>query len=352
MHRTTSLRARLALSGVSLIVALAVVEVFVRVTLAGPVHDDRGGEAGASFIDHDPRLGWLLKPGASARHASEDFDVSVAVNADGQREDRVYPLERVPGKARVLCIGDSFTFGYGVEHEQSYCERLEQELEDTEVINMGVAGYGTDQQLLLLPRGLAYRPDVVLVGLFEGDVFRNARDHQLVYPKPRFVLASGGGLELVNVPVPRVSFRTAAGNGAGGVRLESLALLAARGHDLYEHLGHGPAWPLTERILEEMERESTRAGARMLVVVIPKDRAVRGSGWRRKLHLRTLAEMRAMLERSGIAYVDTTVALTAWAEAHPGESPYFAHDGHWNAQGHGVAAAAIRPALARLLDRP
>jgi lysophospholipase L1-like esterase len=303
----------------------------------GPEHD-----AGSEVIGYHPELGWVLAPGARARHRTAEFDVMIETNADGQRESVDYRHERGPGSRRVVALGDSFGFGYGVEQSESYAERLDEELGATEVLNLGVMGYGVDQMLLMLrQRGLAYRPDVVLIGLFEGDVFRTARSYQLVYPKPRFRL-DGDELRLTNVPVPELD---PAARQRRPFPLRSLALLATRTRDLYEHLGYGEAWPLTERIVVAMRDAARESGASVLFVLIPKDRAIYDRGWRQRIHLRALAKMRELLERHGIPCVDLTPALRAAAGAAPSEPLYFAGDGHWTPAGHRVAAEAIRGPL-------
>jgi hypothetical protein len=99
-----------------------------------------------------------------------------------------------------VVIGDSYTFGEGVNDDRTFAAGLERMVEHCEVLNLGVHGYGTDQQLLRLELdGLKYRPDIVLLGYYEDDVPRNRlsfRDYQ----KPHFSLV-GGRLVLDNVPI-------------------------------------------------------------------------------------------------------------------------------------------------------
>jgi hypothetical protein len=329
---------------VSCAIAVAGVELVARLILpAGRAEEGPERDAGSEVIRYHAELGWVLAPSARTRHRTAEFDVSIETNAGGLRESVDYPRQRVPGSRRVVALGDSFGFGYGVEQPESYAERLEAELEATEVLNLGVMGYGVDQMLLLLrERGLAYRPDVVLVGLFEGDVFRTARSYQLVYPKPRFRLDGDHRLRVANVPVPELD--SAARQGPA-FPLRSVELLATRTRDLYEHLGHGEAWPLTERIVIAMRDAARESGASVLFVLIPKDRAIYDRGWRQRIHLRALAKMRELLERNGIPCVDVTLALRAAAEAAPSVPLYFPGDGHWTPAGHRVAAEAIRGPL-------
>ncbi|MEM9553015.1 MAG: GDSL-type esterase/lipase family protein [Acidobacteriota bacterium] len=336
--------ARLALVVGSLVLTLLGLEGALRLLSgsAPPVDAVSGEDEPFTFFGHHPRLGWDLVPGAVDRHTTGEFDVTIAINAQGLRESRLYDLLPAEGHRRVVVIGDSFTFGHGVEEPESWTARLESSWSGVDIVNLAVTGYGTDQQLLRLEqRGLVLAPDLVVLALFEGNVFRNTRSEYLGYPKPRFVL-DAGTLRLVNVPVPegRVPPR--------GWQL--WRLVGARGVDLAEHLGWGKAWPVTEALVRRMKVSTEAAGARLVTVLIPKNRAVDGDGLRRRLHAETLALIGDLHERAGVPMLDLTPALAAASRDTSSESPYFVADGHWTAAGHAVAAEAAAPFLAAALD--
>lgn len=143
-----------------------------------------------------PELGWDLRPGVRSER--------VNTNARGLRGLREYALKPPPGVRRVLCVGDSFTFGERLTDEESLPAQLEVELNRSgrwEVLNLGVPGYGTDQQWLRLQRlGFQYAADVVVLGFFEDDMRRNGMSFR-DYAKPYYEL-SRGQLVLRNIPVP------------------------------------------------------------------------------------------------------------------------------------------------------
>jgi lysophospholipase L1-like esterase len=104
-------------------------------------------------------------------------------------------------------LGDSFTWGHGVEDEQVYTRLLEKLLDGVEVLNFGLSASSTDQQLLILRRHvLPYRPDLVVVMVTRNDFFDTGRRSIGSYGKPTFVLESDGRLRLSNVPVPEISW--------------------------------------------------------------------------------------------------------------------------------------------------
>lgn len=120
----------------------------------------------------DPAIGHEHIPSARARLDGVD----VAINSRGLR-DHEYPLGKPRGTVRILVLGDSNTFGWGVPLEATFPKQLERLLNDAgrgqprfEVINAGVGNYNTAMEVAYLEtRGLAYAPDVVIVGWFIND---------------------------------------------------------------------------------------------------------------------------------------------------------------------------------------
>ncbi len=150
---------------------------------------------------YDPRLGWRNIPGWEATTNGK----KLTINSRGLR-DREYALAKPAGVRRVLVLGDSYTWGYGVANDEIYTEVLERSLaargQVVQVINSGVSGWGTDQEYLFLEaEGMAYQPDVVVLALFLiNDPENNANSVQYGLSKPLF---SDLKLTLANVPVPR-----------------------------------------------------------------------------------------------------------------------------------------------------
>ncbi len=153
---------RILLLIASLLLTLCVLELAVRL-LARLTSEDR-------VMTPDAVLGWKLLPNALTFHRRDSQPYHVVVNAKGLR-DRERPYDKPPGTFRIVVIGDSVVFGSGgVEMPQRFTELLEQATQHVEVINMGVPGYGTDQELLYLKtEGLKYHPDLVLFCVFFND---------------------------------------------------------------------------------------------------------------------------------------------------------------------------------------
>ena len=131
----------------------------------------------------------------------------VTQNARGERGPDV-PRAR-GASPRVVLLGDSQTWGFGVGDDETLGARLAEALgrlghPGTEVVNLGTSGYGIDQSVLAWAvRGQDYAPDVVVFTFFaKNDLEETASVRSHGVAKPVFVRRDGG-LCLANVPVPR-----------------------------------------------------------------------------------------------------------------------------------------------------
>ncbi|MEO6402120.1 MAG: hypothetical protein ABIP62_08930 [Vicinamibacteria bacterium] len=148
--------------------------------------------------DWTPTRGWTLKPNLR--------DVpfrgkSVNSNSKGIRGLQEFSYEKPAGITRIVVLGDSFTFGEEVGDDETFSHSLQQLIPKSEVLNLGIHGYGHDQMLLYLrEEGMKYHPDVVLLGYLPDDVERNVLSFR-DYAKPHFALEDGQ-LQLTTGSIP------------------------------------------------------------------------------------------------------------------------------------------------------
>ena len=119
-------------------------------------------------------------PGIVFHHRSADGKWRFQVNGQGFRSTRDFPYEKAPGTLRVLVLGDSHTMGYEARQEYTFSSVLERYLKrrgmEAEVINAGVSGFGTAEQLAFLrEEGFRYDPDVVVLAFFANDYEDNVK---------------------------------------------------------------------------------------------------------------------------------------------------------------------------------
>jgi hypothetical protein len=153
---------KLALALVSMMLLFGVMEVAARV-YAHLASRER-------LIEIDDVTGWHLAPNTRRWYRNETQPYFIATNSQGLR-DVEHTYEKPAGVYRIVVIGDSFVFGAGgVEPARRFGDILQASTRNTEIINMGVPAYGTDQEYLYLAtEGLRYHPDLVLMVAFYND---------------------------------------------------------------------------------------------------------------------------------------------------------------------------------------
>ncbi len=274
------------------------------------------------YVQHDDRLGWRYRPDSEVRHATEDFDVPIRINARGQR-DALVPFERTPGRDRIVLLGDSLTFGWGVREEESFASGLESRL-DCEVVNLAVSGYGTDQELLWLKaEGLRYRPDVVIVTVCANDIEECSRERMYGKAKPRFVLENGSPRLVVDrveqswLAATSHLYRSIAGKLRAALQppLSSAQVISGQA--------------LVRALLRDMDAVTRSEGARLLVVS-------EGATW--------LGE--GSIAESDIPHLDLAGLLKSTERVRG--AVRFEHDSHWTALGHEVVAEGLASKLEEL----
>lgn len=160
------------------------------------------------LMRYHSQLGWTLSPSWQGRHHHYDFDVSYSTNMYSLRNgDNSKPfLPHKKNKTRTALVGDSFTFGFGVNDRETFHAQLSQLDPDTEYLNAGTPGYSTDQQYLFIQeKGKALNIDHYFLIFYLGN---DILDNPLPYPlqaargKPFFELHNQQ-LQLKNTPVPK-----------------------------------------------------------------------------------------------------------------------------------------------------
>ena len=175
--RLRKILARLFVIFASLTVALVIVEFVLRAMHRDEVFMMPRYVTDAKYNDFEIRCN---EPDAEYVHTSPDGQWSYSINSQGLRDHRVFAYEKPPSRLRVLTVGDSYTLGFEVGQGESYSAVLERYLRnegvDAEVINAGVSGFSTAEELIYLrEEGLRFQPDVVVMGFYINDLSDNLR---------------------------------------------------------------------------------------------------------------------------------------------------------------------------------
>ena len=307
-----------------------------------------------------------LQPNIQTRHTTKEFDVAVRTNQRGMRGPD-FAQTKIKDSKRILFVGDSFTFGYGVEEPQRFSDQVEKLAlkrgEKWQSLNMGVPSWGTADALLYLREtGLELKPDVVVACFYQNDIRDNA-DRQLfelinkkLFAIERAKAPAPSALAVTRDPIndkllhvegeqvarakpPRIGFLVRNFHLARMVRLalnrreDSSQDLPAARRNLAEQL--------TIALLEQMELDCQKAGAKFLLIIIPD---------KSELELKEeRIEKNAPLFQSWLHKREANTTLDLLPTLRAAQPPlFFEVDAHLNARGHEVAARAIETKLKEL----
>ena len=339
---------------ISTLVALFLSEIALRLIGLNPLYVSPERD---QFWKYDSLLGWAHQPGQEGIFETQQFRTSVRINKNGLR-DREHSYKRQGDIKRILVLGDSFAWGYGVEESERFSQQLEESL-SVEVINAGVSGYSTDQELLWYRNeGIKYETDLVILVVAGNDVGDN--DRQLVstiYYKPKFVIEDGQ-LVPTGYPVPETSPQ--------GRFIYSLSQRSALAYfliqryfdlrSLYTESGDN-----SDHANSPVSGISTRSEPfKLTVALIDEMRNIAGL---RKSEFMIVATNRWWNSSASETYQDFINTLRAKGflvldvESMPRFDPevmLIPNDGHWNQAGHTFVAEKIKALIesSQLLDKP
>lgn len=277
-----------------------------------------------------PGLAYELRPGREGRAQGAE----VRTNAFGMRDDEPWSGTGPP-PARIAILGDSFTFGFGVAADETYPNVLERRLEAelgagaVEVLNLGVGGYSTrDEALVLRHRALAWDPGLVVVGYVLNDPEIDPIQPLHAYFQEVAWWQRSNLLRLA-------------------ARVRWNRELARFGNDYVRSL-HDPAGRKWRSVVESFASMAEAAGERsvpVLVAIFPMTEAKPWADYPyRDLHAQVAEAARA----AGLEALDLLPAF----EPVPGEALRVGpRDRHPNERAHALAAEAIRRWIAERVER-
>ncbi|MBN2381851.1 hypothetical protein JXQ70_03125 [bacterium] len=154
---------------------------------------------------YDPELGWSNIPDTFIQDMYGPNN-SLTINSQGFRAQYDYTQQIPKGTIRIICSGDSFTFGYGVDDKHTWTQILSELNPNIETINMGQGGYGLDQAYLYYKRDSRnFIHQVHILAFISTDFSRMESDTFEGYGKPQ-LFVENGVLKTINVPVPKRAY--------------------------------------------------------------------------------------------------------------------------------------------------
>ena len=249
------------------VVTLAVLEVALRIANFTELRDTVSEHSPG--YDYDAELGWAPVPNLSSEMTT--FRTThFKHNSLGLRDQEFTP----DGKPTIMFLGDSFVWGLDSEADERFSELLKPRLPGYKILAAGVAGYGTDQEYLLLQRlWPTVKPAVVVLVFCSGnDRLDNVTNVRYAnYHKPYFATGPDGSLTLMGEPVPKSHLLYYRDDWL--VRNLWLARLVT---DVYLRLRYPPVFvpDPTEKLVGKIREFVEGNGARFLVAIQDHDTAL------------------------------------------------------------------------------
>lgn len=121
-----------------------------------------------------------IRPNSEFWHTSPDGSWKFTINKQGFRNYRNFGYDKPDGTIRIITLGDSHTFGVEVRQDYTFSAIIEKWLNNqgynAEVMNAGVPGFSTAEELLFLENeGIKYKPDFIVLGFYANDFEDNIK---------------------------------------------------------------------------------------------------------------------------------------------------------------------------------
>ena len=400
MKRFSSRRrrfAKLLLVLFGLVLGSLIAEIALRIT----------GYSYPEFYKLDYSRGYALRPDIQGWYRKEG-EAYIQTNRDGLR-DRDHSQTKPANTIRIAVLGDSYVEALQVSQDQAFWAVMEKLLQDcptlagkkVEVINFGVSGYGTAQELITLREDVwQYSPDLVLLAattnnditdnsralkktdevpyfvyrdgtLTLDDSFKNSRPFRLrqawfsrlgrwFKDHSRLVQALNEGHHALKIL--SASWREKLKRPSPAVSHNETETVVPRtqelGIDNQIYLEPSDkvwneAWRVTEELIKQMASEVKSHGAQFVVVTLSNPPQVIPDENLRNEFLKRIGakdifypdnRIRAVCEKAGIAVISLAPELQHYADEHNAYLHGFGTDignGHWNPLGHRVAGEIL-----------
>jgi hypothetical protein len=366
-----TVRLRVMLAFMSLLLGLLTLEVFLRLTHVQPDSFwQLDAQVGATHIPS--KKGWMIFRGGKQY---------VEINSLGYR-DRERSVPKPHGTFRVALLGDSFVEAFQVRQDETLGAILERRLNAEcgapstgfEVLNFGVSGFGTAEELETFRyRAVDFQPDLVILNLYtSNDLYDNSDELDVEPNRLHYVLGPHDELRRLAFSVndnflkrwlrahsyaylfvrdriktftasrkamATASSTTSAGDQAGRPRsraaLEGLQYLRAMPPAVSR------AWELTAALIAQMHAEVTRRSAQFGVLVIPNREEIESRDTQSiPDSTRDYQQSLVRIDRICSQKRLECLQLADVFRGKPVDESYFPLDGHWTPKGHARAAAA------------
>ncbi len=373
---------------ISVLVTLLLSEVIIRIFYGIPPSEITHFSLSKSkYYQRDDELGWVPRKNIRGVHSKKgSFSTTFQTNSRGLR-DKEYKLNKPDGVKRIVVLGDSFTWGFGVNDDEIYTERLESMLPNTEVINLGVTAYNLRREFNYLKHeGIKYSPDMVIVGVCLNDICstdtkRNngnldsntdvgidmmskqsnteAHSFKLLKYLKEYIIQKSALCTFINdrintnkslvkflanlgIKQPLTGFSKLDGNLAPALLRYPNSLVEG--------------WETTKSELIQLKRLTKNLGIRLIIAVVPSAQSIQNKRYKHSIAFSVFETRdfdldkpyRILKEFAANENIEIVIPVRVFRQAYKeGRMLYLKRDMHFNAAGHELFASAISDYLSK-----
>jgi lysophospholipase L1-like esterase len=308
---------------------------------------------GSFYLRYDTNIGWVNREGATGEvvAAKGIAPFRVRVNTQGFR-DHEAKMPKPAGTRRIVFLGDSNTFGFGIGEGDRFTDLLAKRAPArTEILNLGVFGYGTDQEAIYLERqALRFAPDQVVLVVSAGDLSDVMSSVNAGAAKP-FCRIIDGKFSIHNIPVPPstplLSNRSLTSRTkvffyrhSHLYRLLQSRILSLNRYmtDTVQEMDEREGFAVMVEVIKGMQRVCREGGIGFKILLVSHGDWIEGLRRDGSMTIGYFAPLKAALQAAGIAVVDPTDAFVRWR----GEPLFFPQDAvHLSVAGNRLIADAV-----------
>jgi hypothetical protein len=261
-----------------------------------------------------PNLDYDLKPNV----AGTAQNVPVKTNSYGMRDDEPLPGDR----ERIVVIGDSFAFGFGVPQDDLFPLLLEQKLNSVadkyDVLNLTVPGYNVQDEVnILKARGLLWQPKTIIIAYVLNDPETEpVQELPSYFDEPQWWQYSHL-LRLVARGLKRIQ-----------INLDG-------GGDYYKYLhANKTTWQSVVGGFQAIQAMAAEDKSQVILVIFP----ILGDDWSAYPYLDLHRQVATLGKKNGFLVIDLYNYATKYP---PQDLRVSIQDGHPNALFHAITADAI-----------
>ncbi len=346
----------------SLMLALVLIEAGVRLAKT-ELHPPK------LFISQTEGVPYKLRPNF---HGYTTTGIQLDINSMGLR-DKDYQLQQGQNTFRIVVLGDSVTMGQAVRQEDTYPKQLEAMFAaekgndgksnanntrlNVEVINAGVSGYGTNEEMLFLKEtAIKYNPDMVIISFALNDivsvplVFRSKDIKTRIILKVKdFVKYNFWSYNYLLVKIGTLKYNIR------NIILGKPGNTTANAINEEDYTPKSAVWNFTYEAMKEVKAAADANNAKLVIAILPELRFFNNTTPQAYQYARlheSISEQFKLVRkesgsgasRAGVEVIDLTPALSNYTRQ---ELTVSETDAHPNKKGNEVIAKAIKEFLDR-----